>query len=192
MAVLGNKTDEAVANGMETLNQSLAIIIQKATTGVESGINFLSDQIPDVIHQLLMWKMAESIFLVVCSILVIFLWGYGLKKASEYDAYDSWGVPVAAIGGCASIGAMIIFFTYSLKVLEIWIAPKIYLIEYVPNSLESLQQLLTLFNFQTLCIGFNINIVMATILIHYTINTLILLNWFGQPNHCTNKCNENS
>lgn len=135
MSVLGTKSDVAVANGIDTLQASLATIIQKATTGVEAGVNFLSEQMPDVIHQLLMWKLTESLFLVVSSIIVVVLWIYGLKKAKEHNSWDSWGIPVVMIGGTASIGACIMFFIYSLKSLQIWLAPKIYLIEYAANLL---------------------------------------------------------
>lgn len=136
MSILGTKSDAAVANGIDTLNASLATIIQKATTGVEAGVNFLSDQIPDVIHQLLMWKLTENLFLVGISLLIFIVYGYGLKKAHQHDAFDRWGWPVAFVGGIASFVAVFFFIICSLEALKIMIAPKIYLIEYATHLLK--------------------------------------------------------
>jgi hypothetical protein len=36
-----------------TLEQSLVTIINKASEGIDTGVNFLSAQLPDVVHQLL-------------------------------------------------------------------------------------------------------------------------------------------
>lgn len=46
---------------MTTLNDALVDIIQKTQGAVESGVNFLSEQIPDVVHQLLVWKVTEAL-----------------------------------------------------------------------------------------------------------------------------------
>ena len=39
----------------EQLQQALVKVIEKANSGVDASISFLSDQLPDVVHQLLTW-----------------------------------------------------------------------------------------------------------------------------------------
>lgn len=41
-----------------TLESSLVSIIQSVQTGVQAGVTFLSEEIPDVLRQLIMWKIA--------------------------------------------------------------------------------------------------------------------------------------
>lgn len=41
-----------------TLESSLVSIIQSVQTGVQAGVTFLSEEIPDVLRQLIMWKAA--------------------------------------------------------------------------------------------------------------------------------------
>lgn len=133
MSVLGTKSDVAVANGIDTLQTSLAVIIQKATTGVEAGVNFLSEQMPDVIHQLLMWKMVESLSYMILSFLligaIVVLWHYVFKFEKDAD-YSSSGFGYfvgALLTLCLGAAA---FCAFNLTWLQILIAPKIYLIEY--------------------------------------------------------------
>ena len=45
----------------EQMQQALIKIIEKANSGVDASINFLGDQLPDVVHQLLTWGLLSSI-----------------------------------------------------------------------------------------------------------------------------------
>lgn len=140
-----------MAKELNALEQVLVDTIQKATAvtgeaidGVKGvtgkAIDFASAQIPDVIHQLLLWKMAEALVYVVISAIVIWkvlsLRSAAHKQASEdRDAvwlvmYYLFGVTV--VGGISAIA----FIGYLLVFLKIWIAPKLYLIEYVAKLIK--------------------------------------------------------
>lgn len=134
----------------EQLQQALTAILNKTMSGVDAGVNFLSAEIPDVIHQLLLWKMVESllifigglILLVICSVFVYKQTRrvktgegtYGSYKANF--VFDSDGdhpgiigvISVAVFGLGFGIGGIC-----NLNWLQIWIAPKIYLIEYAAS-----------------------------------------------------------
>lgn len=134
----------------EQLQQALAQVIEKATDGVQSGVSFLSAELPDVIHQLLMWKMIES--LILCAGGIIFTvgairWfaknsGIGKEVGTKYKAtltHDERGdiapwipvliIPLVSIVVIASI-------TINITWLKIWIAPKVYLIEYAASLVK--------------------------------------------------------
>ena len=139
--VVPPKTETIVSNGIDTLNASLAVIIQKATAGVETGVNFLSEQIPDVIHQLLIWKLAANLFwFVICVVFatILFIFAYKLfKSGCKQSKYDSHGYYfgsciLGCLGTLPTIAGLICF----TEALKIWLAPKIYLIEYAAHLLK--------------------------------------------------------
>ena len=140
----------------EQLQQALAQVIEKATDGVQSGVSFLSAELPDVIHQLLMWKMIESLVMCIAGITLLSVMTYILIKYSGVGAkikdsdsrwkthqitltHDAEGdiapwipvtitIPVLAALGCASL--------VNIDWLKIWIAPKVYLIEYAASLVK--------------------------------------------------------
>ena len=123
------------------LQESLAVVIQKATTGVEAGVDFLSAQLPDVIHQLLMWKAVESFLLMILSlclfIVIGIVWRYVYKfeqKNKDRISVSGTGIFFGGILTCFIGAAAIVSF--SLTWLQIWVAPKIYLIEYAAKLMS--------------------------------------------------------
>lgn len=137
----------------EQLQQALAAILNKTMTGVDAGISFLSAEIPDVIHQLLMWKMIESMLFFVIGIIVICLTVIFIR--SQYrrvvEKTDSYGsscyVPTMIFDNRGDVSPGCIIFAIiamagmltggilisGLSWLQILIAPKIYLIEYAAS-----------------------------------------------------------
>lgn len=100
----------------ELLQKALVDIITKTTTGMETAISFLSSELPDVIYQLLMWKMIEDLiklglWMTLPLICLAVAWAFGKRRISldpgpeprvkdfpckEKDL-DSWGNPLAWI-----------------------------------------------------------------------------------------------
>lgn len=117
------------------LQQAVAALIEKSLKAFESGADFMAAQLPDVVQQLLMWHMALSatkaaaaVLLFVVLVIATFK-GYKVAKAYE-RMYDAWFL--LAMG--STIGWIIGGFTttalWNLTWLQIWVAPKIFLIEY--------------------------------------------------------------
>lgn len=48
----------------------LTTLVEKATTGIDAAVNFSQAQIPDVIKQLLIWKMSVSLLWMLLAIVV--------------------------------------------------------------------------------------------------------------------------
>lgn len=124
----------------EQLQQALASILGKTMQGVEAGVSFLSTEIPDVIHQLLLFKLVWSaIIAVILATTCFFLISKGWKvskKANEEVNSSNKGFPWFVYGTVCVLPSVIMFFVIlvSLKnVIQIWLAPKIYLIEYAAS-----------------------------------------------------------
>ena len=108
--------------------------------GVEAGVSFLSTEIPDVIHQLLLFKLVWSaIIAIILAATLFFLISKGWKvskKANEEVSSSHKGLPWLVYGIACVLPSVIMFFVAlgNIKnVIQIWLAPKIYLIEYAAS-----------------------------------------------------------
>jgi hypothetical protein len=146
----------------EQLQQALAALLNKTVAGVEAGTAFLQAEIPEVIQQLLMWKAVSSMLIFALTAMAFIFCIVKLKpwvatfveyhrgstlyynnsgaleaegraimreKAGSLPFCVGWAIAVFISGliflldGLAAGGAA----------LQIWIAPKIYLIEYAAS-----------------------------------------------------------
>lgn len=128
----------------EQLQQALASILTKTTQAVESSINFLSEQLPDVVRQLLMWQFTYHLVkfclgVILCAVGGIVIYKVNqaiqkLMKESPHAGNDFLYVTLSVVG--------ILFFVVvyvsciNLTWLKIWLAPKIYLIEYAATLVK--------------------------------------------------------
>lgn len=148
---------------MNTANIALKDIIQSATSVKE----FMVTQIPDVLHQLLMWQFAHNvIWLIVNCIFVYFTYWLCKDAFVSYNGYcdqdaimrqtkdtkvyenaktkrEKMELRVAAngilgvIAGIVSLMGAIPGAINSIETaLKIWIAPKIFLIEYAAELVK--------------------------------------------------------
>lgn len=131
----------------ETLQVSLAQILTKAVSTVETAGQFLVDEVPEVVHQLLVWKFTLSLvgFIAILIGLAMFitLAVAGLKEVNNpKNKYDNDGpfavFMIGAIGSivmvCVLFGTM--FEGHTLDWLQIKVAPRIFLIEYASDLIK--------------------------------------------------------
>lgn len=142
----------------EQLQEALVEVIEGATGGVQAGVSFLSAELPDVIHQLLLWKMVESLVMCTLGLIVLLVvingalkhTGAGVKIDKESDT--RWGnykptlthdkdgdlSEPKAFGstGLGLIMLVIVLCTINITWLKIWLAPKVYLIEYAASLVK--------------------------------------------------------
>ncbi|ASM15097.1 TPA: hypothetical protein ACXJAC_002652 [Serratia marcescens] len=143
----------------EQANKILAELLQKASDGIDAAVSFSQAQIPDVVHQLLLWNFTRSMVLsMLCLISIPFaVWflkkqftrkkigelvKYGEKK-ERYQwtlVFDSEGDASPAIMILAFFGLLYVSFVGSVLLnmtwLKIWLAPKLYLIEYAASLVK--------------------------------------------------------
>lgn len=119
----------------EQLQQATTALIEKSLKAFESGADFMAAQLPDVVQQLLLWHMALSATKAVAAVLLVIALAVatvaGYKAAVAYKGYsDQWFVlSIASIIGWFFGGVMVIGL-WNLTWLQIWLTPKIFLIEY--------------------------------------------------------------
>lgn len=135
----------------EQLQQALTMIINKTMNGVDAGVTFLSAEIPEVIHQLLIWKMVESLVAFIAGVMLIvgtFWFIYKHTRQTKVDQYymkPTWildnsgdihpGIVGVATGSAFTIGFGIVG-ACNLTWLQIWLAPKLFLVEYASSLVK--------------------------------------------------------
>lgn len=143
----------------DKLQEALVDVIESATEGVKDGVSFLSTELPDAISQLLMWEMTASLIRMLIGLLIFAALiataikiapkcGRGDKTGHEYrwlGRYeptlthdDSGEVSLTAILMIVptALILMVSVILMNLTWLKIWIAPKVYLIEYAATLVK--------------------------------------------------------
>lgn len=121
---------------IESLNAALVAVLNKAISAAEKGGEFLAEQIPDVVNQLLMWHMMKGIVMLLGSLLVFGLFVYFSVKLWRY--LKTPYAEVDAIMAILPLGLLWIPIValFNLTWLQILIAPKVYLIEYAASLVK--------------------------------------------------------
>lgn len=125
---MSTATDELKDKGSEMLVKMIDFTVQSMNDVLE----FSKQQIPDVIHQLLMWKATNSLVWLTVGIIILLgaiFWGKKVNKWGKEQREEEiyiFGHLLTALLTFASF----CFIIYNLlEVLQIWIAPKVYLIQ---------------------------------------------------------------
>lgn len=123
----------------KTANDLLVKMIDVTVESVSDVVEFSKQQIPDIIHQLLVWKIAESIVWLVLGALIMFTGAWVTNRFRERMNEDEASsgticqiivtIVTAFIGICMIVSNL-------LDVLYIWLAPKVWLIEYAADLIK--------------------------------------------------------
>ena len=119
----------------EQLQQAITKMIEKALSGLDAGAEFLSGEIPDVVMQLMLWHGVRSIVECAIGVFIVVAGFYMLKRYHHI------------VARCCSNGAEpLLLFTHgwpligiafiNLEWLKIWLAPKVWLIEYAASLVK--------------------------------------------------------
>ena len=133
----------------EQLQNALVALLTKITSGMDTATAFLAGELPDVVQQLLRWKLAEhalkSAFCLAVLLFVVwfvraFLRGYAqgeqgtanfFHDASSYYPVTPQALISGVLAGTAAFISTLKLMDNTLDAVQIWLAPKIFLIEYV-------------------------------------------------------------
>lgn len=126
---------------MNETDKQLAEILKKGLETAEKTGNFIVEQAPDLIRQLLLWKTVEySVYVVIGISLILYFYRWTKKvtkemKENEDDFEDYFMGSIAnifrALGQITFLIIGMILITENLQdLIQIVFAPKIYLIEY--------------------------------------------------------------
>lgn len=131
----------------DKLENALVEAIEKANSGIDAASEFVMSELPEVIQQALTWYAVESfIFFCIGLIMImcaykLFKWQYNVfykedGKLADFADHDFGMSPVAFLFtvACAVIDVLYLVFALlwalDLTWLKIWLAPKLWLIEY--------------------------------------------------------------
>ena len=126
---------------MNETDKQLAEILKKGLETAEKTGNFIVEQAPDLIRQLLIWKTVEySVYVILGISLIIYFYRWTKKVSKEmkeneddFEDYfmDSFANILITIGQLSLLITGIILISENLQdLIQIVFAPKIYLIEY--------------------------------------------------------------
>ena len=126
---------------MKETDKQLAEIFKKGLETAEKTGNFIVEQAPDLIRQLLIWKTVEySVYVILGISLIIYFYRWTKKVAKEikeneddFEGYfgDSIANIFIAIGQLTFLIIAMLLIAGNLQdLIQIVFAPKIYLIEY--------------------------------------------------------------
>jgi hypothetical protein len=125
---------------MNKLEEVLVKYIEKAAGSIEKGVEFALEQAPEIIEQLLRWEMVSSglkmlLALVMFGILIKFnLWQFHYWKEYYKGHRD---VHEGLFANFLQLPFIIIAsILFNLTWLKIWIAPKVWLIEYAASLVK--------------------------------------------------------
>lgn len=152
-----NVSEVVQSKSLEALDGALATLINKTVSGIDSATAFLGEQIPDVIHQLLMWEAISNGVLAVLLTIPLLIFIVVMKKGlwlGEHDQHGwyeksqrGWcrdskgdfledGLARATVPTIFACGMFSLSLEYYGVVLKILIAPKLFLIEYAATLLK--------------------------------------------------------
>lgn len=126
----------------EKLQEALLSIINKTIAVTGQATDFLLTEVPEVIQQLLMWKMAESLILVILSsilgivimIVSTVIFRRVTKVWQQNPVVSGLDYTILVVGNF--IGILVVVCNFNLTWLQIWLAPKVYLVEYAASLVK--------------------------------------------------------
>lgn len=119
----------------EEAQKILVDLLKKAANGIDSAVAFSQQQIPDVVNQLLVWNaVSSSLIQALCLVIIIGCVIICIQAWRKMDDID--GMMIITMF-CFTISAIltVVFFHY-FDWLKIWLAPKLYLIEYAASLVK--------------------------------------------------------
>ena len=126
------------------LEDTVNTILQDAIAKASEGAEFLKEQIPDVVQQLLHWNLARDLFwfsiglAVTAAYVAIAVKCYQRMRESEFDEMTVMPcIFILAGGAFLELPALIEgVFNHGLDALQIVIAPKVWLLEYAAHLVK--------------------------------------------------------
>lgn len=132
------------------LEKALSELVLRAAEGMDKSVEFMSDQLPEVIEQAMVWYAVKSIIYSIVGMFIVFIAIYAPYRFHKWNTYIwpkqnnknyTWVAnydmePVYIIAPFLLIPFIIGMHMLSLEWLQIWIAPKLWLIEYASTLVK--------------------------------------------------------
>ena len=139
----------------EQLQNAVATILDRAISGIDSSVDFMQAELPDVIEQLLMWYAVKGVIWIVIGLILALPLLAFIKvmlskdiKGATSDSFwvqhwshsdNSLGIGASFFLAVLSLLAIVgvsISMCNIMEPIQIWIAPKIWLMEYAASIVK--------------------------------------------------------
>jgi len=110
--------------------------LAEALEALQQGKDFILREAPAVIQEFIAWKRAEHLVLAAIAALVIVAALLTVRWALRKDDEEELFIIITICSAGFAIGAGIIFCFHAFSALQVWIAPRVYLLEYVASALK--------------------------------------------------------
>lgn len=124
---------------MKTLEQILIESIEKVGDATGQAVDFAIEQAPVAVQQALSWYLTQSIFYFVVGLGLLLvtqpIYKYFSKRFEDSVGHDGegWLTCKYLITTTLALVGIFMFIINLLEALKIWIAPKLWLIEYAAS-----------------------------------------------------------
>lgn len=133
-AVVATAT-KAATSSTEILQVYLIRALDKTSNMVDKAVDMVTEQSPILIQEVLKWYFAYNLILFVCGLAVLGLGFYLTNRVRKWiDSHDGFDYMIAAVA--FSISCMVASSLINLQWLKIWIAPRLWLIEYTADLVK--------------------------------------------------------
>ena len=112
----------------EQLQNAVATILERAITGIDSSVDFMQAELPEVIEQLLMWYAVKGVILTFIGFALMVPFIFVVRKITSED--------IKILTGIVSFLGFLIVLSNIMEPIQIWIAPKIWLMEYAASIVK--------------------------------------------------------
>ena len=124
----------------EALQAAVTELITKTITSTETGIEFLSGQLPAYVSQLLMWHGMYSFIISMISLVILFIVWYSPHKMVSQEGKEKFNGDALLPWQLLYLGSAMVsipaLVNANLVWLQIWLAPKVWLVEYAAGLVK--------------------------------------------------------
>ena len=120
---------------METMKP----LIDQLVKMIQDGTNLVKDQLPEVARQILQWQTAKSIACIVLGIALLCITEYCRRLFLHWQLekpYEEWRVAAVIVSGVGGIAGLVLTIGSMFDLLQILLAPKVYLIEFLKEFMK--------------------------------------------------------
>lgn len=115
------------------LQNQLSAILETLQKGVEAGTDFAIQEMPFVVEELLRWKFVMHTIGTGIGVLLFIVFILSLVFAVKTEDPEDAAPTVGFALRFALFPSLFILLVSGTTLLKIWLAPRIYLIEYISN-----------------------------------------------------------
>lgn len=127
-------SEQLKEKGAEVLTKMIDITVQSMNDVIEFG----KQQIPDVIHQLLMWQATNAAVWMGLGLILLALTWKWFKQVNKWanDSGDDECYVLHLFTAVFTAAGVAFIIPNLLEILQIMVAPKVYLIEYASELIK--------------------------------------------------------